>query len=75
MANTFIEIWFLDSNSLISLKETGNPTPVQSKSASNLLSLAILSGWESISSHLAVAITAHLKHSKSSFHGFIITFL
>ena len=70
----FIEIWFLNLNPLMSLKETGNPTPDQSKLALNLTSLDILSGWESISFHLEAAIMAHLKHSQSSLHGFIITF-
>ena len=70
----FIEIWFLDLNPLISLKETGNPTPDQSKSASNLLCLDILLGLLPISSHLEAAITAHLKHSQSAFFGFIIAF-
>ena len=57
------------------LNETGNPTPVQSKSFSNLLSLVICSGLLPISSNLVAAITAHLKHSRSEFFGFIIAFL
>ena len=45
----------------MSLTETGNPIPDQSKSFLNLLSLDILSGLLLISSHLEAAITAHLK--------------
>ena len=54
------------------LNETGNPTPVQSKSCSNLLSLVIHLGFLPISSHLIAAITDHLKHSRSEFFGLLL---
>ena len=71
-ARMFIVISFVDSNLLRSLNEAEDLIPAQSKSSSYLLSLLILLGWLSISFHFRAVITAHLKHSRSEFFGFIM---
>ena len=70
----FTPISFLDSNLLISLKDTGNSKPLQLNSSSYFFNLLTISGLLPTSSHFIAAIIAHLKHSISEFLGFSIAF-
>ena len=67
-------ISFFLLNLSIDLIVNGNSMSDQSYSPLNYHSLLILSGFLPISSHLSAVITAHFKHSKSLFLGFIIAF-